>query len=217
MHAASVKEYLDVASLLFKNGADLNSQHCGQGPTYRTSQGGQRVIVESPLETAQLLMNSGANVNVLDDEGETPLYAAARSWYRDIAVESGASLDVRNTYQQTSPLLDCHNGKFDVSRFLIDRGSEINCRDNEGLITLHAASQYGHVEASQLLLDCGSDVNAHDTEFWTPPHFASRYGYLDLTRLLIDHGVDVNAKAADRWTPINRVKRWAHGHHKVTG
>jgi ankyrin repeat protein len=91
-------------------------------------------MVESSLEIARLLVNSGANVNVPDDEGETPLHAAARSGYRDIAellVESGASLDVRNMYQQTSLHLACRNGKLDVSRFLIDRGSDINSRSRK--------------------------------------------------------------------------------------
>ena len=104
----------------------------GRTPLHRVSQGGQLVMVESSLEIARLLVNSGANVNVTDNEGSTPLHAAARSGYRDIAellLESGASLDVRNKIQQTPLHVACGNGRLDVSRFLIDRGSDMNCRD----------------------------------------------------------------------------------------
>ena len=98
LHAASVKGYLDVASLLLKHGADYESRDDrGRAPLHRVSQGGQLVMAQSSLEIARLLLNSGANVNATDDQGWTPLHAAARSGYRDIAelfLESGASLDI---------------------------------------------------------------------------------------------------------------------------
>ena len=112
----------------------------GRAPLHRVSQGGQLVMAQSSLEIARLLVNSGANVNVTDDEGWTPLHAAARSGYRDIAellLESGASLDVRNKNQETPLHVACYNGKLDVSRFLIDRGSDMNSRDENGFIPLH--------------------------------------------------------------------------------
>jgi hypothetical protein len=63
LHAASVKGHLDVASLLLKNGADPNSRDdVDRAPLHRVSQCGELVAVESSLEIARLLVNSGANV-----------------------------------------------------------------------------------------------------------------------------------------------------------
>jgi hypothetical protein len=50
----------------------------------RVSQGGQSVMAKSSLEIAKLLLNSGTDVNVADDEGCAPLHAATQSWYRVI-------------------------------------------------------------------------------------------------------------------------------------
>jgi ankyrin repeat protein len=215
LHAASVKGHLEVASLLLESGADPNScDVIDRVPLHRISQGGQVVMMESSLEIGRLLVNYGAKVNVTDNvEGDTPLHAAARSGYRDIAVllvESGTSLDVQNQYQRTPLHMACWYGKLDVSRFLIDRGSDINCRDEEGFIPLHVASRFGHVEVTRLLLDCGSDVNAREAKHWTPLHYASRNGYLDLARLLIVYGADVNADHEEHKTPMHHASAYGH-------
>ena len=76
LHAASVKGHLQVASFLLGNDAYPDSRdHFGRVPLHRVSQG--RLMAKSSLEIARLLINSGADVNVTDDEGCTPLHAAA--------------------------------------------------------------------------------------------------------------------------------------------
>ena len=55
-----------------------------RGLLRRISQGVQLVMVESSLEIGQLLLNSGAEVSVTDNEAWTSIHAAARSGYREI-------------------------------------------------------------------------------------------------------------------------------------
>jgi hypothetical protein len=70
LHAASVKGHLQVVSLLLRNGADPDSRdHLDRAPLHRVSQGGQLVMAKLSLEITQLLVNSGASVNVIDDDG----------------------------------------------------------------------------------------------------------------------------------------------------
>jgi ankyrin repeat protein len=100
-------------------------------------------MTKSSLEIARLLVNSGADVNVTDDEGCAPLHVAARFGYREIAellLGSGASLDGRNNEQQTPLELSCSYGKPDMAQYLIDCGSDINSRDIDGLIPLLAVT-----------------------------------------------------------------------------
>jgi hypothetical protein len=113
LHAASVKGYLQVASLLLRNGADPDCRdHLGRVPLHRVSQGGQLIMTKLSLEIACLLVNSGADVNATDYEGCAPLHAAAQSGYREIAellLGSSAGLDARNRRQQTLLGLSCYN------------------------------------------------------------------------------------------------------------
>ena len=209
LHAASVKGYLDVASLLLKNGADPDSRDNNlRAPLYRVSQGGQLVMVESSLKTARLLVNSSANVNVTNGEGWTPLHAVARRGHCGIAellLEAGASLDVRNEDQETPLHVACRDGKQEISRFLIDRGSGMNSRDKGGFIPLHMAARRGHINIAQLLLDYGSDVNARTAVDWTPLHLASAFGHLDITKLLIERGASLNNQNDKDETPLDRA------------
>jgi hypothetical protein len=147
-------------------------------------------MVKSSLEIAQLLVNSGADVNVMDNEGCAPLHAAAQSEYREVAellLGSSASLDARNYDQETPLNLACAIGKLDMAHFLIDRGSDINSWDKDGFIPLHAASRWGHVDVAWVLLDCGSDVSTHEMQSWTAPHYASRHGHLDVDSRCLRH------------------------------
>ncbi len=169
LHAASVKGHSGVASLLVKHGADPNCRDdLGRVPLHRVSQGGKLVKEESLREIARLLVDSGADVDVTDDdEGDTPLHAAARCGYRDIAellLESGARLDIWNDSGAPPLQIACIYGQLEVSRFLINRGSDINSRSKDGYTLLRSASYGGHLDIALLLLDCGIDVNARDEE-----------------------------------------------------
>ena len=82
LHAASVKGHLKVTSLLLKNGADPDSgDHLGRVPLHRVSQGGHPVVAKLSLEIAKLLLNSGTDVNVADDEAmkAVPRYTQQRN------------------------------------------------------------------------------------------------------------------------------------------
>ena len=69
-------------------------------------------MAKSSLEIAQLFVNSGAVVNVTDDDGCALLHAAVQSGYLEIAqllLGSSASLEARNKNQETPLVLACAN------------------------------------------------------------------------------------------------------------
>ena len=70
LHATSVKGDSQVASLLLENGADPNSHdNLGRVPLHRISQGGWLVMEKSSLEIVCLLVDFGADVNVINYKG----------------------------------------------------------------------------------------------------------------------------------------------------
>lgn len=92
-----------------------------------------------------------------------------------------------------SKLLIATKGKnlYRVKR-LLDRGAEVDARDEDGQTSLHWAAWYGeyHIDIARLLLDKGADPNAAADDGRTPLHLAVVNGNTSNAKLLIQRGAD---------------------------
>ncbi len=90
--------------------------------------------------------------------------------------------------------LACFFGHYDVARFLIERGAEINSpsRNPQKVMPLHSAAANRSLEIARLLLEHGADPDARQEGDFTPLHEAAANGQLELVSLLLAHGADVN-------------------------
>ena len=98
----------------------------------------------------------------------------------------------------------------------LDKGADVNAKDNDGWTPLHIAASKNHREIVELLIAKGADVNATGESssvfIWqggfTPLHYVAVNGHKEILELLISEGADVNAKADNGLTPrdwaINR-------------
>jgi ankyrin repeat protein len=89
---------------------------------------------EGRLEEVTRLLNSGADVNGRDKEGDTALMGAS-FW-----------------------------GHLDVVKLLLEKGASVNAKIKDGQTPLMAATDQGNLEVTKLLLERGADVNAMDEE-----------------------------------------------------
>jgi len=112
LHLAAYFGVEAVVKLLLE---DVNSKASdGQTPLHWASKSGH-------LETAQLLLEKGADVNAIDRTIRTPLHWASQ------------------------------NGHLETAQLLLEKGANVNTADKAGLTPLHLASQNGHVKVAQLL------------------------------------------------------------------
>jgi ankyrin repeat protein len=86
------------------------------------------------------------------------------------------------------------NGDIEKVCKLLDKGEDLEERDNWGMTPLQAAAMKGQTEIVKVLLSKGADVNAKVTDVMSPVHgktpldFAADGDHASTTELLRQHG-----------------------------
>jgi len=89
----------------------------------------------------------------------------------------------------------CRMGDAEIAKLLIEKGADVNAKDQDDKTPLHSASENGHLKVVDLLIKEGADVNVENKVLGeTPLNFAVNKGHLDIAKLLIENKADVNVK-----------------------
>ena len=129
------------------------------------------------------LLEHGADPNVADKDGSTPLMIASYKGFKEI-----------------------------VKRLLKDR-ARLNTehKSKTGSTALYLAVDKGHKEVVDLLLRHGARPNIHvSSTGWTPLIQASAKGHTHIVTLLIEHMAKVNEQAVDGSTALHMAALYGH-------
>ncbi|KAJ4244389.1 hypothetical protein NW762_014517 [Fusarium torreyae] len=180
--------HLSAVKLLLKNGASFRGI-----PMTRAAYAGHHTIVAclfqhgSPLESdalmaaletqnaeplVRVLLDHGADVNLCDSNGYTPLISAI--------------------IRSNEPL----------AQLLLDRGADVNLPDKYGDLPLHTAIGYDAESLARLLFDYGADINLPNSVGFSPLHCAVYNNSESLSRLLLEYGADVELPNANGNTAL---------------
>jgi len=127
------------------------------------------------IECAELLIKSGADVNMKDLLGRTPLLWAA------------------------------HKGNFGCLKLLLSRGADWKEKDNEGQTSLHLCSGHKYSKCSSFLfryIPPGA-VDDQDVNKRTAMHTAASFGNVDQVRLLIKKNSNIGIPDIEGKTPLH--------------
>ncbi len=154
---------------------------------------------EDYLKVSELLIEEGADVDVQEGSGRTPLglaTAIGNSKVAALLVKKGAGVRTTNylTYAAST-------GSTEVVALLIEKGANIKAGDMETAMFL--AAGLGLTELAFLLIEKGVDFNARGPDQDTPLHWAARSGHAQTAALLTQKGADVNASDNDLRTPLH--------------
>jgi cytohesin len=151
---------------------------------------------------ASWLLELGADVNIENDSGETPLHKAAD--YNHVAtakvlLNRGAD-GSRQGPAQGQPIHAAHS--LDMVRLLVELGgADVNVVDGCGDWPLKSAAEDNDVERITWLLSHGAEVDLTSTGE-TALHSAVRSDSREAVDALLEAGANPNSQDVDGWTPL---------------
>ncbi|HET9952021.1 MAG TPA: ankyrin repeat domain-containing protein [Candidatus Eisenbacteria bacterium] len=120
-----------IARMLLERGADSNERYSPP----RAERLLHRTVYHDSVDVARVLLEFGADVNVVDDNGLTPLHMAAREGNAELIrllLAKGARIDARNKWNWTPLHFAASQKQLEAARALVERGADRSARTDGG-------------------------------------------------------------------------------------
>ena len=137
------------------------------------------------VDLVRALIDAGAEVNVRDNEGNTPLH-----------------FSVKRINREKVPTRDYEG----IIRLLLEKKADVHIVNVGGATPLHTAAAFrADPSAVEMLIQAGADVNLKTSASyggWTPLHGAAARNSGGIIAVLLKHGADPTAKDGRGLTPL---------------
>ena len=145
------------------------------------------------LETAQLLLNAGAEKDLRDDDETTALMEAAFHGHTEIVqllLQAGAGKDWWDAQGRTPLMMAAGKGNMEIARLLLQAGADKDLQGQYGQTALIYAARTGNTEIAQLLLQAGAEKGLRDEQGRTALVWAACGSYTEIAHLLVNAGAE---------------------------
>lgn len=127
-------------------------------------------------EILKLLLDAGADVNIKDIKGQTPVFNAIDDQTKDnlqLFYKRGASIKEKDLSGRTPLFYSIQGCSLSTASMLLKMGADINRQDNHGATPLHIAAGTGILSNVEFLVKKGAQVNIKDKNGRTPVFWAA--------------------------------------------
>lgn len=150
-------------------------------------------------ETIKAVIDSGANIEVVNDNNRTPLFSAVKSGNIEIVsylLSKGANVNARDVSGITPLMLACYNSNYQLVEFLLDNGAEPNVISVDGYTALNlACDNRDNLKIVQTLIGHNADVNLYDKKSNRSALVCATIANAsEIVDLLLKNGFDVDSK-----------------------
>ncbi|XP_059902884.1 ankyrin repeat and SOCS box protein 3-like isoform X1 [Gadus macrocephalus] len=159
---------------------------------------------EGHTDIVKLLATAGANINVKDASGLTPLLAAVSNDKPATAmalIRKGRAVHVTDVSGQSCLHLASAQGSSELVSMLLRFGA-LNLRNVEHKTALYLAAEHGHHECLEMLAAAGANVEIQATDGGTPLLVATEAQSEPCVDALLKHGADPNVECREYWPPL---------------
>ncbi|MCL7488962.1 MAG: ankyrin repeat domain-containing protein [Desulfobulbaceae bacterium] len=199
------KAYYSLADRLIEQGADVNMDVSPGTPLLNTLVDQKSFGWQERKETIEYLCRRGANGNIRDDRGYSPLHLAAQYGAvatAQILLRHGAEINVRSkarklsysSQDDTTPLLvAAQHYQPEMIHFLLKKGADPNIANKQQRHPLLFSRIIADPGTVKMLLEHRADPNAVDSSNRTPLFYTVKAaGNQESTKLLLNYGADPN-------------------------
>lgn len=181
---------IEVIRALLQHGADPNAPDwSGCTPTTQAVHRAQAwAFLEPDSRPLEMLLTAGGKLGLREAVLTGDVELARRLCDSDPGID--VSGDARFSYHDTYLMEAANLGFLGMTRFLLDRGADIEGTDDLGATALMRAAGAGHSEIVELLLERGADVNHDDWSDQTPLSEAATSGRREIVDLLLSRGAE---------------------------
>jgi ankyrin repeat protein len=214
---AAARRHPEMIALLADRGADLDAASTNRDYQRRITAEGRPKSMDSGgftpllyaarencLKCIDVLLEKGADIDLPDPDGVSPLHLAVMNANWDLAkrlIEAGADVNQWDIFGE-GPLFTAIGN---YTRRDGGRGSIDPPNETEGIAIINMLLERGANPNMQLYFRPANVRGATNLRGSTPLIRAAGNGDLAMVKLLLEHGADATLMQADRQTPIHAV------------
>jgi ankyrin repeat protein len=188
LEVAGLNEDIDLIRILLEHGADPNQRNM----LWNNGTALHSVVNYGRFRAAQMLLDAGADVNMVTDNDMTPLISMIRIGrfglnevlpIAELLLDAGVDPDHQDTQGRTA-LHYAEDGE--LITLLIERGADVNVQDDEGQTALHRAVSRKNSDVVAVLLENGAEADLQDHQGRTPLDLAAPGRIEEMLRQAMD-------------------------------
>ncbi|KAJ1529125.1 hypothetical protein HK096_009136, partial [Nowakowskiella sp. JEL0078] len=163
-------------------------------------------LLNSSGDLIQFAIDHGANVNIADINGDTPIHVASAAGdlgYVNSLLSANASVTQRNCGGCTPLHCAATSGSAEIVVQLLKNGADANALDHRNESPLHYAVRSGRLECVSILLVHQAVVNCSCKNSRSPLHLAASSGNPEIIQILVDKGAQLDFTDTEGATPLH--------------
>ncbi|XP_059139286.1 ankyrin-2-like [Physella acuta] len=216
--AVQVKD-ISIIRILIEKYSDFNIVHFSKNKALQIACSGDRVELINVLlvgakmeavscchiEIVKLLVSSGADVNLVDEDGSSLLIKAVLSKQMKIVnflIEKKVNIDQADDSRSTALHYACRSNNLEIVKLIVNAGAKVEGYNNESYTPFSEACKISQIDMMELLIKAGSDINCVDKYQRTPLMNSIIERNLATTQFLLEHGADISKVDIDGMTAL---------------